>query len=252
MERIDFARLTVTDIGEELRRYAAKRSLARKKQDGSWVTEVDIAIEKRVVEGLRKHFPDDAIVGEEFGASALKTASGEGVTWYIDPIDGTTNFAVGLPLFASALAYEKEGNMIGAAVSLPTLHTVIWAERGKGVICNNEPLSAIRSYASDMPRVQLLSYSDRHDARVERIRQQFPATRIFGSAVAAFCFFAQGSVSACIGLGQHPWDYAAGLLFAEELGAEVQDIRGNAVQFPETTDVIFGTKETVQAILSAL
>lgn len=253
MERLAFARATVADIGEELRRSFAKRSPASKKQDGSWVTEVDIDIEKRVVEGIRKHFPHDAIIGEEFGSSVQKTASRDGMTWYIDPIDGTTNFAVGLPLFASALAYAKEQIVIGAAVSLPILNVVVWAERGKGVFWNNKILPSIQERSSDAPRVQLISYSDRSDVRVERFRQQFPGTRIFGSAVAAFCFLAQGSASACVALGLHPWDYAAGLLFAAEAGACVVDLRdGGPVRFPETTDLVLGSPEAVKVVLRTL
>src|SRR5712671_3800180 len=101
------------------------------------VTEVDVAIEHMFRELIASRFPDHAILGEEFGGSATIP---DGPCWVFDPIDGTTNFAHGLPIFCSSLALEIDGAAEIAAVYDPTRKELFTAERGGGAYLNGRPL----------------------------------------------------------------------------------------------------------------
>src|SRR5205814_7368201 len=101
------------------------------------VTEVDVAIEHMFRELIASRFPDHAILGEELGGSASVP---EGPCWVFDPIDGTTNFAHGLPIFCSSLALEFDGAAEIAAVYDPSRRELFVAERGRGALLNGKPL----------------------------------------------------------------------------------------------------------------
>ena len=101
------------------------------------VTEVDVAIERRFRAMIAARFPDHAVLGEEMGGSA---AAPPGPCWVFDPIDGTTNFAHGLPIFCASLALEIDGVAEVAAVYDPTRRELFTAERGSGAFLNGRPL----------------------------------------------------------------------------------------------------------------
>ena len=103
------------------------------------VTEIDIEIEREFREMIAERFPDHAVLGEEFGAGE----SGNRVPhfcWVFDPIDGTTNYAHGLPIFCSSLAFEVDGEQVVAAIYDPNRRELFTAERGQGAWLNGAPL----------------------------------------------------------------------------------------------------------------
>ena len=129
---------------DELARWAIDRiptrpaqdEIGTKTSDADWVTETDLAVERHVREAVRERFPDDRIVGEEFGATDEESAP---ATWYVDPVDGTTNYVHGLPWSSfSCAVVDDDGTAIGA-VADPYRREVLSAVRGRGARRNGEP-----------------------------------------------------------------------------------------------------------------
>ena len=105
------------------------------KGDGSPVTQADLEVETFVRKALAEHFPDDGVLGEEFGESP----GSSGNRWIIDPIDGTKSFVHSVPLYASLIAYEEAGEITFGAIDLPSAGSLTYAEKGAGCWRNGEP-----------------------------------------------------------------------------------------------------------------
>ncbi|TRZ72573.1 MAG: inositol monophosphatase [Actinobacteria bacterium] len=195
------------------------------------VTEFDKASEVMIVQGLESMRPDDAIIGEE-GASHSGTS---GITWHIDPIDGTTNFLYALPTWAVSIGAVDEQGPIAGAVYIPALDEMFFATRGGGAFCNGAPIRCNPlddvskalvctgfSYAADQRTLQA--------TRVARFIHQVRDIRRFGAASIDMCFVACGRFDAYFEENLHSWDIAAGDLIAREAGCQTGDFEGNAIR----------------------
>ena len=195
------------------------------------VTEFDKASEVLIVQGLAKTRPDDAIIGEE-GASHSGTS---GITWHIDPIDGTTNFFYDLPTWAVSIGAVDEHGSLAGAVYIPALNEMFTAVRGGGAFCNDEPIRCNPlgdiskalvctgfSYAAEQRTVQA--------TRVSKFIHQVRDIRRFGAASIDICFVACGRFDAYFEENLHSWDFAAGELIAREAGCQTGDFAGNALR----------------------
>jgi myo-inositol-1(or 4)-monophosphatase len=193
------------------------------------VTEVDVAIERMFRALIADRFPDHAVLGEEMGGLA---AAPPGPCWVFDPIDGTTNFAHGLPIFCASLALEIDDVAQVAAVYDPTRRELFTAERGGGAFLNGRPIrvSATRDIVDAM-LVTGFPY-DVH-ARVDEIVGLFGAfvgraraVRRLGSAAIDLCYVAAGRLDGFWESDLKPWDIAGGALLVEEAGGRVTGLRG--------------------------
>jgi myo-inositol-1(or 4)-monophosphatase len=195
------------------------------------VTEHDRAAEEAIVAGLRAARPDDAVIGEEGTARPGTT----GISWYVDPIDGTTNFVYGLPGWSTSIAAgDADGTLVGA-VYVPTSGELFAAARGRGATLDGAP---IRCGDEAEPALALLATGFSYDADTRR-RQ---ATRLagligsvrdirrFGSAAVDLCHAACGRVDAYVEDGLRVWDLAAGELIAREAGCRTGDFAGGPVR----------------------
>ncbi len=195
------------------------------------VTEVDVAIEREFRALISGRFPEHAVLGEEFGGSDSVPA---GPCWVFDPIDGTTNFAHGLPIFCSSLAFEIGGVAEVAAVYDPTRRELFTAERGAGARLNGQPLRV--SPASELVDAMLVTGFpyDVH-SRVDEIVGLFAAfvgkaraVRRLGSAAIDLCYVAAGRMDGFWESDLKPWDIAGGALIVAEAGGTVTDLAGGA------------------------
>jgi myo-inositol-1(or 4)-monophosphatase len=193
------------------------------------VTEVDVAIERGFREMVGSRFPDHAVLGEEFGGGA---GVPDGPCWVFDPIDGTTNFAHGLPIFCSSLALEHAGEAVVAAVYDPTRRELFTAERGSGAWLNGRPIHV--SPASTLVDALLVTGFpyDVH-ARVEEIVGLFGAfvgqaraVRRLGSAAVDLCYVAAGRMDGFWESDLKPWDVAGGALIVAEAGGRMTSMDG--------------------------
>ncbi len=192
------------------------------------VTEVDLAAEALIVSALHREFPDFAILAEERHAG---TARGP-VTWIIDPLDGTTNYAHGLPFFSVSIGLEVEGEIEFGVVHIPALREVFIAHRGRGAYLNGVPIHVSNTSSLD---ASLLTTGFPYDIRTSRStnleyfaefsRRSF-AVRRAGSAAMDFCYVAAGYYDGFWELKLNPWDCAAGYLIVREAGGKVTNFRG--------------------------
>jgi myo-inositol-1(or 4)-monophosphatase len=200
-----------------------------KKGEIDLVTEVDLAIEQDFRERIAERFPDHAVLGEEQGGSASVP---DGPCWVFDPIDGTTNYAHGLPLFCASLALEIDGIAEVGAVYDPTRKELFTAERGQGARLNGRPLRvSSRTALIDAMLVTGFPY-DVH-RRVEEIVGLFSAfvgtaraVRRLGSAALDLCYVAAGRMDGFWERDLKPWDIAGGALIVAEAGGTVTRMDG--------------------------
>jgi myo-inositol-1(or 4)-monophosphatase len=193
------------------------------------VTEVDVAIERAFRRMIAERFPGHDVLGEELGG---KTDVPPGPCWVFDPIDGTTNFAHGLPIFCSSIALEIAGVAELAAVYDPTRKELFSAERGGGAFLNGMPLRV--SAARDLVDAMLVTGFpyDVHQ-RVDEIVGLFAAfvgraraVRRLGSAAIDLCYVAAGRLDGFWESDLKPWDIAGGALMVAEAGGLVTNLLG--------------------------
>jgi myo-inositol-1(or 4)-monophosphatase len=188
------------------------------------VTAFDRGAEATIVEGLGTARPDDAIVGEE----GTKQTGTSGIEWYVDPIDGTTNFVYDLPLWSTSIAAGDADGMLAGAVYAPALGELFTATRGGGAALNGQPIRA-----SDRADLGLALVATGFAYLAERRRAQAKVVadvigsvrdiRRLGSAALDLCYVAAGRFDAYFETGLNSWDSAAGELIAVEAGCLAGD-----------------------------
>jgi myo-inositol-1(or 4)-monophosphatase len=195
------------------------------------VTEIDIAIEREFRATIAERFPDHEVLGEEFG-SGTDGAGTRAYCWVFDPIDGTTNYAHGLPIFCSSLALEFEGEPIVAAIYDPNRKELFTAERGQGARLNGAPL-AVSGAATliDSLLVTGFHYDVQKDpgqviALFAKFISQARAVRRLGSAALDLCYVAAGRFDGFWEKKLQPWDVAGGALIVSEAGGRVTAMSG--------------------------
>ena len=193
------------------------------------VTEVDVAIERSFRETIAARFSDHAILGEEMGGSAVAVP---GACWVFDPIDGTTNFAHGLPIFCASLALEIDGVAEVAAVYDPTRKELFTAERGRGAFLNGRRLT-VSSTADLLNAVLVTGFPYDVHQRVDEIVGLFAAfvgraraVRRLGSAAIDLCYVAAGRLDGFWESDLKAWDIAGGSLIVAEAGGQVSTMSG--------------------------
>lgn len=192
------------------------------KRDGSWVTQADRATEELIRRRLAQAFPGHGVHGEEFGAEA---ADGCQECWLVDPIDGTVNYVMGLPIWGVALGLMRDGVPELGVFVMPVTGDVFSAERGGGAHLNGEPIRSDRRGVMDRNSLVALN----SDA-LQAYELHSPAlVRNLGSAAAHGCYVASGSMAAALFLNCHAWDLAAALCIAMEAGAQARWLDGTPV-----------------------
>lgn len=192
------------------------------------VTEADHASEKVIIEAIRSEFPDHYILSEEAGEMAQDST----FKWIIDPIDGTVNFANGIPICCVSIGLEQDGQMIMGAVYNPFLNEFFFAQRGFGATLNDKVIKV--SHKNDLAKGCLVtgfpySYLDAENGPLEVfdtfIRAGVPIRRL-GSAAIDLCWVAAGRFDGFYEHKLEAWDSAAGFLILEEAGGKVTNLRG--------------------------
>ena len=227
--------LLAVDVGEEAAAllvsglHRERTMVATKSSSTDMVTEMDQRSEALIVERILAARPDDGLLGEE-GTERTGTS---GVTWVIDPLDGTTNYLYGYPGFSVSLAAVVEARTLAATVVDPIHHETWTATSDGGAHCNGETLSG----PAPGPLGETLlatgfSYDPGRRARQGRmlsmVLPQVRDIRRGGGAAVDLCWVACGRVDAFYERGLAPWDLAAGALIAAEAGARVADLDGAA------------------------
>lgn len=193
------------------------------------VTEVDLAVEEMFRAMIAERFPGHAVLAEEQGGSPVIPT---GPCWVFDPIDGTTNYAHGLPIFCASLALEVDGIAEVAAVYDPTRRELFTAERGGGAFLNGVPLR-VSSAATLLDAMLVTGFPYDVHNRVQEIVGLFGAfvgearaVRRLGSAAIDLCYVAAGRMDGFWESDLKPWDIAGGALIVEEAGGRMTGMHG--------------------------
>ncbi|HVB37802.1 MAG TPA: inositol monophosphatase family protein [Vicinamibacterales bacterium] len=196
------------------------------------VTEVDVAVERMFRAYIAERFPDHDVLAEELGAAGDISRPRPRYCWVFDPIDGTTNYAHGLPVFCSSLALELDGVPIVAAIYDPTRKELFTAERGGGAHLNGTPLS-VSSAGSVLDALLVTGFPYNVHDRVDEVVGLFAAflgraqaVRRLGSAALDLCNVAAGRMDGFWEQDLKPWDMAAGALIVQEAGGRVTGLDG--------------------------
>ncbi|MGC9355167.1 MAG: inositol monophosphatase family protein [Mariniphaga sp.] len=190
------------------------------------VTDTDLAAEKAILKVLREN-SDYGIISEESGQSGLT----DGPQWVVDPLDGTSNFARGLPLFAVSVGLVHGSQSIVGAIIDPVLQDEYYAEKGAGAFCNGEELE-MPAYRNDQGINIFLNHgsgnSDKQKcAKLNGKLCSDYRLRKLGTTALELCYLANGSFDGFICSGDELWDYAAGMIIATEAGCVFTDWHGN-------------------------
>jgi myo-inositol-1(or 4)-monophosphatase len=217
--------------GIVLQHYFNNKNLQISHKEGlnNLVTEADHASETAIIETIRQSFPNHFILSEEVG----ELSSASEFKWIIDPIDGTINFAHGIPLCCVSIGVELNGVIIMGAVYNPFMKEFFFAEKGKGAFLNEEPLrvslesSVLKScLVTGFPYTYLDSPNGPLQCFDRFIRKGIPVRRL-GSAALDLCWVAAGRFDGFYEHKLNAWDSAAGFLMVEEAGGKVTDFTGS-------------------------
>ncbi len=234
----------VDETGDWIRERTRSSFTVNRKADDSFVTEIDLEVERRIRQAITDRWPDHAVLGEEDGITA---GAGE-FRWIIDPIDGTMSLRSGIPLYGTIVSlYHRDAPLIGI-IQLPALNRCYWAGAGIGTFCNGEQL---RITDSPDPLAEVIAVGDRSQfvrADLEReldlLMTSHPWVRTypdcFGHALAA-----EGSAGAMFDVDLKEWDVSATRLLIEEAGGRFERLKSKR---PDRWNVVFGKPAVVDWI----
>ncbi|MCI0786690.1 MAG: inositol monophosphatase [Chloroflexi bacterium] len=215
------------------------------------VTDVDLAAEKAVLDLLREEYPEFGSLAEE----SQPVETGSPFTWVVDPLDGTRNFASGIPHFCTVVALAHQGEIVLGVTYDPMRDELFSAELGKGAFFNGAPMSV-----SDVDQINQavlcfdLGYLDeKAGLALDLLRSLLPGIqgfRLMGSAGLGLAYAAAGRVDIYFHHSLSPWDMASGLLLAREAGGEVVDRQGQRAGL-FTPSVIASNPALIQSFLQA-
>ncbi len=199
-------------------------------QEKNLVTEIDRRSEQMIVSRIRRHFPQHDFLAEE---GSGPTGGRSEYKWVVDPLDGTTNFTHGFPVYCVSIGLEYKGEIILGVIYDPNFDELCAAERGSGAYLNGRKIRV--STIGEVPRSLLVTgfpYNIRENPNraVEHFiafLMEAQAVRRMGSAAIDLAYVAAGRYEGFWEVSLHPWDMAAGALLVTEAGGTITDFRGN-------------------------
>jgi myo-inositol-1(or 4)-monophosphatase len=233
------------------------RFAVREKAPADLVTEADLASQRRVREILLGAFPDHGFLGEEGGGDGRDGRSGTPYRWIVDPLDGTTNYVHGVPIYCVSVALEKSGRIVVATVYNPVTQQCFTAVEGRGAYLNGDRLktSGVTCLADSLVAVSFGNKADRNSLEVARFVEILPtcqAIRRFGSAALNLCMLAAGRIDVYWATSTHTWDMAAGLLLVQEAGGVITGIDGSPVDLADPRFAAAATEPLHKELLGRL
>ena len=215
------------EAGALLMEYFRRRVKIEYKGDADLVTEADRASEKRILERIRAHWPSHEVIGEE----GARVETGGDYRWYVDPLDGTTNFAHGYPVFCVSLGLAFQGTRKAAVLYDPTRDELFAAECGKGARLNGQPIAVSKTsqLAQSLVATGFPSHKRHKNPNIyfyHQLTLRTHGVRRAGSAALDLASVACGRFDGFWEFNLNAWDTAAGILIVEEAGGKVSGFRG--------------------------
>jgi myo-inositol-1(or 4)-monophosphatase len=229
-ELLELAKRVGREAGELLQKRPTTFEVSTKSTAIDVVTQMDSQSETHIVSEILKARPDDGIIGEEGSERISKS----GITWVIDPLDGTVNYLYGLPGWNVSIAAKDSESVVVGVVVAPTINSTWYASRGGGAFLNEQPITCNDgvelnraliatgfAYDLDARPAQLAQLSELLN-RIRDIRRN-------GAAAVDLCHVAMGALDGYFEKGLQEWDLAAGGLIASEAGAKVTTVAGTTI-----------------------
>ncbi|MGA9526883.1 MAG: inositol monophosphatase family protein [Terriglobales bacterium] len=219
------------EAGKLLMEHFRHRVKIEYKGDVDLVTVADRESEALILKGIREHFPTHDVMGEE----GTRIETGSDYKWYVDPLDGTTNFAHSYPVFCVSLAVEYKGERIAGVIYDPTRDELFAAEKGSGAKLNGEPIrvSSVAKLGESLTGTGFPSHKRHKNPNIyfyHHLTLRSHGVRRAGSAALDLCNVAAGRYDGFWEFNLNPWDTAAGVLIVEEAGGRVTDFSGGPFQ----------------------
>ena len=217
-----------------------------------YVSEIDRSAEREIIEIIHKHYPDHAILAEESGSSGDNDA-----VWIIDPLDGTTNFLHGFPVFAVSIAVQLRGKLEIGVIYDPMRQEVFTAARGEGAHLENHRIRVSKQrgldgalLATGFPYREDEKYADNYFAMFRMLTTMCSGIRRPGAAALDLAYVACGRVDGFWEMGLKPWDTAAGTLMIREAGGRVGTLGGE--EYRLGANIVGGAPKVYEALIAAL
>ncbi|MFY9252777.1 MAG: inositol monophosphatase family protein [Fuerstiella sp.] len=239
MNTLDVARQAAVAAGSVLSNYFGSGVAMRTKSASvDLVSDADVNAERAVAEVIRSAFPDHSILGEEENSGSADAEH----LWIVDPLDGTTNFAHGIPHFAVSIAYYRNGVAETAVVYNPIREDWYVATKGGGAFHNDQPIVVGDQQSLDQVVVGTGFHYDRGEkmeatlaAMGRLLRLQIHGIRRFGTASLDLAMVATGQLGVYFEYQLSSWDFAAGVLLVEEAGGRVSTSEGEPLKLATTS-----------------
>lgn len=236
MDFKDVAIKSATEAGDIIKRaFYNPTNIHDPKGKHDIVTEIDRLAERAIIENITNAFPNHSINAEESG----ELMTGSDFTWYIDPIDGTSNFFTGNPYFAVSIGLSLKGGIVLGVVYVPLLDQLFIAEKGKGALLNNQSIKVSDRDTLAESFIATAYSSDEHDIEsgIEALKKLSMASRRvvvnFAPSV-DLCNMAMGRIDALVDNGSTCQDHAAGSLILSEAGGQLRNLFSEGWDFRET------------------
>ena len=217
-----------------------------------YVSEVDRSAEREIIAFIHKHYPQHAILAEESGASGDSD-----IQWIIDPLDGTTNFLHGFPVFAVSIAVAQRGRLEIGTIYDPMRQEVFTAVRGVGAQLDNRRIRVSKQRGLDgallgtgFPFRDTGEHVDTYFATLRALSELTAGIRRPGAAALDLAYVAAGRVDGFWEIGLKPWDTAAGTLMIQEAGGRVGTLGGSPYQLG--ANIVAGTPKVYAAMIAAI
>ena len=225
----------------------------KSKNFNDFVSEVDIAAERAIIDTLKEVYPDHGFLGEESGS----TTHTSDFIWIIDPLDGTTNFLHNFPQYCVSIALQHKGEITQAVIYEPNRNDLYTATKGRGAFLNDK---RIRVSKCDKLKESLIGtgfpfrdfkHLDTYLAMFKSMLQKTTGIRRPGSAALDLAYVANGSLDAFWEIGLSPWDIAAGALLVQEAGGIISNLNGKE-GWLQSGNVLAASPKIYDAMLETL
>jgi myo-inositol-1(or 4)-monophosphatase len=219
-----------------------------------FVTEVDKAAEAEIIGHIRKHYPKHSFLAEESGETQ---GADTDTVWIIDPLDGTTNFLHGFPVFSVSIACQHRGKLEHAVIYDPISQEIFSASRGSGAHIDNHRIRVSKQrglegalVGTGFPYRSNMLHIDAYLAMMRAVMEQTSGIRRPGSAALDLAYVAAGRTDAFWEIGLKPWDTAAGTLLIQEAGGRVGTLTGGP--YTQGGNIIAGSPKAYDALVELL
>ena len=217
-----------------------------------YVSEVDHAAEQEIIKLIRRHYPSHAFLAEESGR-----AGDSDTVWIIDPLDGTTNFLHGFPIFAVSIACQQKGRLEHGVVYDPISQEIFTATRGAGAHLDNRRIRVSKQrglegalISTGFPYRSNARYMDAYLEMLKAVMQQTAGIRRPGAAALDLAYVAAGRSDAFWEIGLSAWDTAAGTLLIQEAGGRIGTLTG--AEYTQGGNILAGSPKVYAALLELL